>query len=203
MRTFFSMLLSKFGCLLVFGCACLAFPQHLRAQERGITVTVADRGSDIDAALQNSLNLSAAAPDGSEPNRAIEQVRLDRDRLNAVLHAFGLYEGRIDALMNGRPLDLDRPDAALDLRSALDEGQVRILFVPTFGPVYRVRSVRVMAGPNGETRTLSGGESGLGEQIGGRLAMAGTLAQIEATWLLRQKEAGHALAAVVDRTVSP
>jgi outer membrane translocation and assembly module TamA len=176
----------------------------LRAQERTIAATVAGHGSDIDSALQNSLNLSAA-PDGSDPDRAIEQVRADRERLNAVLRAFGLYEGRIDVLVNGRVLPVDRPEAAATLRAAFDEGKVHIVFVPTFGPAYRIRSIRVAEGrePNAETRTLSDDESGLSEQISGRIAMAETMARVEATWLLRLKETGHGLAAVVARTASP
>lgn len=162
---------------------------------------VAGHGSDIDSALQNSLNLSAAASTQSE-TLMIEQIRRDRDRLDAVLRAFGLYEGHIDILVNERPVSIDRPDAAVALQAAFDEPRVHILFVPTFGPVYRVRSVQVTTGPSGETRTLSNAESGLSEQISGRLAMAETMARIEATWLQQQREAGHALAAVIARTVS-
>lgn len=206
MRTFSSLqLLSKVGWLLAFGCACLASPGQGRAQERTIAVAVAGHGSDIDSALQNSLNLSATASRDWQATQALDQMRIDRDRLNALLRAFGLYQGRIDVLVNERPLALDRPDAALALQSAFNDGSVRILFVPTFGPVYRIRSVRVTrgTGPDAETQTLSDAESGLPEQVGGRLAMAETMARIEGTWLLRQKETGHALARVVNRTVSP
>jgi len=197
--------MSKLGWLLAFGCAWLATPGPIQAQERTIAVAVAGHGSDIDSALQNSLNLSTAASQDWQPSRAIDQIRVDRDRLNALLRAFGLYEGRIDVLVNDRPLSLDRPDASLALQGAFSEGSIRVLFVPMFGPVYRIRSVRVTAGTglDAETRTLSDAESGLPEQIDGRLAMAETMARIEATWLLREKEMGHALAAVVTRTVSP
>lgn len=193
-------MLPKLGWLLVLGWACSICPQPLRAQE-GVTAAISGHGSDIDSALQSSLNLSASAPSQSG-KPTIEQVRRDRDRLNAVLRAFGLYEGRIDILVNGRPVAIDRPDAATALQAAFAEPLVHILFVPTFGPVYRVRSVQVMTGPNGETRTLSDSESGLSEQISGRLAMAETMARIEAAWLQQQRETGHALAAVIARTVA-
>src|SRR5215470_4388503 len=125
MRAFSSFLRSpKFGWLLALGCICLATPERLLAQEAAVTAAIASRGSDIDDALRSSLNLSALGLEGLDPGQAVEQIRVDRDRLNAVLRAFGLYEGRVDVLVNEQPLDLDQPGAVPELRSELDRGQV-------------------------------------------------------------------------------
>src|SRR6185312_9751755 len=95
MRTF-----SVLGWLLAFGCASLGLPGYILAQEVTIRATVAKSGSEADAALQNSLNLSVRATAGLQADQVVPWADIERKRLNAVLRAFGFYEGNVHIVVD-------------------------------------------------------------------------------------------------------
>ena len=189
-----------YGWLIALGCGALAVPERSYAQEVNIVAAVAKSGSEADAALQNGLNLPARA--GLPPDQVIPWVQADRDRLTTVLRAFGYFEGHIDAVVDGQPLLSEGALPPQDAPLPSARGQVHISFVPVLGPLYRVRSVRIVQARSSESPSLPDDEVGMGGRFLGERASAEVLAHIEAEWLWRQREAGHAFAAVAARNVA-
>jgi len=189
-----------YASLIAAGCGVLAVPERSYSKETNIIAAVAESGSEVDTALQNSLNLPARG--GLPPDQVIPWVRADRDRLTAVLHAFGYFKGHVDVLVDGRPLPSEGAIPPQDTQRPSADDQVHISFVPVPGPLYRIGSVRVVHTRNSESPSLPGDEVGLGRRFLGERAAADVLARMEAEWLWRQREAGHAFAAVAARTVA-
>ena len=198
MRTF-----SVVGWLVAFGCASLGLPGHLLAQEVTIRATVARSGSEADAALQNSLNLAVRATAGLQADQVVPWADIERERLNAVLRAFGFYEGNVHIVVDRHSESPREANAsAKDERSA-DNARIQLSFVPTLGPRYRIRSVRVLEARDGEARHPIDGEAEMLDRIRDKPASAEMLAQFETEWLRREQEAGRAFATVARRSTSP
>src|SRR5216117_3721286 len=86
--------------LVAFGCTSLALPGHILAQEVNIRATVAKSGSEVDAALQNSLNLEVRATAGLRADQVVPWAGVERERLNAILRAFGFYGGNVHIVVD-------------------------------------------------------------------------------------------------------
>jgi hypothetical protein len=193
--------LARRCCLAALLGACLGSED---SAAQGLTAAVApDRsGSNVNAALSSTIDLPAATLQGTTPAQVLGLIRTDRDRLAAALRGFGFYEGQVEVLLNGEPLDTEA-DTTRKLQKAFDQGQVAILYVPTYGPAYRIRSVRVVTEREGTEQVLCDVGCPFADQVSGKPATVSSLAQIEADWLSRQRQTGSALDAVIDRTISP
>src|SRR5215470_3063059 len=204
MRTpFIPLSLPRLSWLVALGCACFAVPGNAFAQQPAVRATVAQSGNEVDAALQNSLNLSVRAIAGLQTDKVTPWARIDRDRLNAVLRAFGFYEGNVHIVVDRHSEFPREANGPTEAKRALDEARIQLSFVPVLGPLYRVRSVRIVEAGNGEARTPADGEAEMLERMRGERATAERLAQLEAEWLERQRNAGRAFAIVTNRKVSP
>jgi outer membrane protein assembly factor BamA len=181
----------------------LTAPGSVFAQQPAVRTTVAESGSEVDAALQNSLNLSVRAITGLQTDKVTPWARIDRDRLNAVLHAFGFYEGNVHIVVDRHSEFPREANGSTEAKRALDEARIQLSFVPVLGPLYRVRSVRIVEAGNGEARSPVDGEVEMLDRMRGERATAERLAQLEAEWLVRQRNAGRAFAIVTNRKVSP
>lgn len=184
---------SRFGWLRALCWVCLIVPAPLCAQEVTIRADVAPTGGSIDAALQDSLNLPVRQAAGLRGDQVAAWAQIDRDRLNAVLRAKGFYSASVH-------LTVDRAAA---LKPNTDTDGLRLIFDPVTGPLYRIRSVRMVDARNGEPRALAPGEAELLDGLRGEPASADVLARFEATWLQRQREAGRAFAWVARRDILP
>src|SRR5882724_7052038 len=189
--------------LVAFGCASLALPGHVLAQQVTIRATVATSGSEADAALQNSLNLSVRATAGLQADQVAPWADIERERLNAVLRAFGFYEGNVHIIIDRHSEFPREANASTKADKPSDDAQIQLSFVPALGPLYRIRSVRIVEARNGETRHPIDGEAEMLARIKDKPASAEVLAQLETEWLQREQETGHAFATVARRSISP
>jgi translocation and assembly module TamA len=191
---------ARLGCLLALLWVCPV--GSIVAQE--LTATVATKGSSesINAALRGAIALPAIALEDAKPEQLLRLIQTDRERLKAVLHAYGFYEGRVDVLLNGKPLDTEA-NTAVDLQTAYDWGQADVLYVPIYGPGYRIGSIQVIATVQGTKQVLCGSPCPLADQFTGAPATAVNLASAEAEWLSRRDGAENGADAVVGRAVSP
>ena len=189
--------------LVAFGCASLAIPGRILAQEVTIRATVPKSGSEVDAALQSSLNLSVRAAAGLQADQVVPWADIERDRLEAVLRAFGFYEGNVHIVVD-RHSEIPREANALaKAERSSDSAPIQLSFVPAPGPLYRIRSVRIVEARNGEARHPIDGEAEMLDRIRDKPASAEMLAQLETEWLQREQEAGRAFATVASRSIFP
>jgi translocation and assembly module TamA len=191
------------GWLLVFCCASLAVPEQLPAQEVTIRAQVAATESDVDHALQDTLNLRVRAAAGLQGDQVAPWARIDRDRLGAVLRALGFYDANVHLAVDRRSASPPDANASQDRERLSGAGELKITFEPIPGPRYRIRSIRMLEAPNGADRPLADGEAEMFDRLRGKPASANVLARFEAEWLVRQRESGHVFASVAVRKVSP
>ncbi len=197
-------------CLMGLCCASLALPEASGA-EAVTTVGIATDMGDVDpplaatvkAALRDSVNAPGIVNANMSFRQSVDLIRLNRDRLYAVLRAFGFYGGHVDVFVNGRSLFEDRTDR-VPSQANPEGGRVsKIVFTVNSGPRYKIRSVDILWIGREPDRTHAPVESTLPDDVIGQPATAQTLAGIEAGWLSRRREGGHGLAAVLLRAVLP
>ena len=190
--------LSRFGGLLALCWASLIVEVPLRAQEVTIRAEVAPTGSSVDAALQDGLNLPVRQAAGLQGDQVAAWARIDRDRLSAVLHALGFYDASVHLTVNRAAADASR-----DRERPADTSGLRLIFDPVAGPLYRIRTVRLVDARNGEPRAHVPGVVAMLERLRDEPASADVLARFEAAWLQQQREAGHVFASVARRDIAP
>jgi translocation and assembly module TamA len=168
-----------------------------------IRADVAPTGSSVDAALQASLNLPVRQTAGLRGDQVAAWARIDRDRLSAILRALGFYDSSVHLAVDRAAAFEPNADASRDRERAADTVGLRLTFESTPGPLYRIRSVRMVDARNGEPRALAPGEAEMLDLLRDEPASADVLARFEAAWLQRQREAGHVFASVARRDISP
>jgi len=163
---------------------------------------VSGGGEGLGGALRSTANLPSIGRGDIKPDQLLDLIKADQQRLESVLHAYGYYEGDASVFLNGKPLDTDAAAANQDLQAAYSRGPIDILYVPTFGRPYRIRTIQVAATINGTKQMLCGSPCPSLDHLVGKPATATNLADAETAWLSRQSEAQNALHPVVDRAIS-
>lgn len=149
--------------------------------------------SQIVNLLERSLNPQADASGDPQSAEFRDRMAIERDRLIAVLHGLGYYGAEVEVRIGDVPLPLDSPAAET---AGIDAGAVS--FVATPGPVYLVRSFRLVAAED-----AADPEAGtMVEDVVGLPAMGETLAIVEADWRSVMQQVGHAFAGGVERHVA-
>jgi surface antigen-like variable number repeat protein len=190
--------------LMALGCAGLALPSRdLLAQDLAVRISVARSTPAVDAALRDSLNLSVRAAEGLQSDQVVPWANIERGRLNAVLRGLGYYEGNVHIEVDRNSDSKPETNTSVALPRPASSGQFHLSFVPILGPLYHIGSVRIVETANAEAPSAVDGESELIDRARNEVASADVLAELEAVWLSRQRQAGHALATVTKREITP
>jgi hypothetical protein len=157
-------------------------------------VVRADDSGQLAGLLDQTLNMPADTIGDPRSAEFVDRARIERDRLTDVLRGLGYYAGEVEVRVGDAPLfsDLAATDAGVQ-----DAGAVT--FVATPGPVYRIRSFRmVQVGPAGDAQPANPVDD-----VVGLPATAETLANVEERWRSLMRDVGHPFADGIKRSVVP
>lgn len=172
-------------------CVVLAlFLQGAALSEPRIVVEPPDQ--EIVTLLESAFELPANSDD-LEPSAFRDLLRIQRDRMNALLRGLGYYAADTVVLIRGAPVDLDAPSGGATVEGVPTD---ELTFVATTGPVYRVRSFRVFHGaPDVQPPSEVAGVIGLP-------ATAEIFAIVESDWRTFMRDVGHPFAIGIKRVVT-
>lgn len=173
-----------------------AFAQEERALP--YATTIAPTGDEsLDESLAQASRLDRLSRDAPvDAFGLVARTRAEVPRLEQVLRSEGYWAGRIETRINGEAAEA----VGLADRLASQPGPVPVEIVVVPGPRYTLRRIGLRADQDAD----SGPVEALGAPRGlapGAPAQAGPVLDAEAGLVDRLREAGHPLAAVVDRDV--